>query len=90
MINSVKGFFQINKYTANSLWSNENNVIYFLIVIFHTGGILVMCDCHNNNYISTLLPLSYIKINRKYSEMQQTLVKLRYLNSDDSVILRFY
>ena len=49
-----------------------------------------MCDRHKNNYTETLLPLSFIKINRKYSQMQQTLVKLRYLNSSDSVILRFY
>ena len=55
-----KAFFK-----ANSLCSNKNNVIYFLIVIFHhlshwglhTGDLSVivgpstlLCDRHDNNY----------------------------------------
>ena len=40
-----------------------------------------MCDRHISNYMSTLLPLLYIKIKGKYSEMQQTLVKALSYNT---------
>ena len=49
--------------------------------ICDNGATLVMCDRHISNYMSTLLPLLYIKIKGKYSEMQQTLVKALSYNT---------
>ena len=77
---------------SSLLFSNENKVIYFPIVTFtvgtkhnrficDNGATLVMCDRHISNYMSTLLPLLYIKIKGKYPEMQQTLVKALSYNT---------